>query len=128
MRIVSVATCVLLTASAAAGPVDGPNTSRVRVEAGREQGSDLLPGRYVFQVEYRGGERACVIAIGDHKPPVPMAILVYDEKKAKVAEDYGSEETPDYVAAVWYPPRAGKYIIEVRSLGKEYNLVWLSVR
>lgn len=118
-----------LTLSAAAGPVEGPKTSQIKIEAGRKgAGGELIPGRALFQVEYRGGERACVMAVGDHKPPVPMAIIVYDDKKNKVAEDYGSEEAPDYVAAFWYPPRDGRYTIEVRSAGVEYNAVFLSVR
>jgi hypothetical protein len=107
-------------AAAFAGPVDGPSTTAQRIEADA--------GKKVFQVEFRGGERACVIAIGDHEPPVPMAVIVYDEKMTKVAEDYGSEATPDYVAAMWYPPRTAKYLIEVRSQGKDYNKVFITVR
>jgi hypothetical protein len=126
--------CMVLLGCAAAypllaGPIDGPHTKQVRIEAGPlGPGDKPTPGKRAFQFEFRGGERACVIAVGDHKPVVPMAIVVVDEKMTTVAEDYGSEQVPDFVAAIWYPPRTAKYTVIVQSVGKEYNEVYLTVR
>lgn len=74
-----------------------------------------------FEKAFRGGERACVIAIGDHKPAVPMRIAVYDDAKQLVAED----QYIDFVAAIWYPPRDGTYKIVVANSGMEYNKMYL---
>lgn len=122
--------CLALAPLVLAGPLDGPRTFSIRVEAGHQTaGGELVPGRVRFPVEFRGGERACVVAVGDHKPPVEMGITVYDEAaRQKLAEDTGAGDAPDFVAAIWYPARDGKYVIEIRSKGKEYNEVTVTVR
>src|SRR5688572_13485812 len=65
-------------------------------------------------IRFRGGERACVLAIGDHDPVVDIQVSVFDEKGNLVAEEKGNG-TPvsDFVAVVWYPPRDADYRIEV---------------
>ena len=67
---------------------------------------------------FRGGERACVIAVGDHRPPKPMEIRVFDARNVLVAEALADTDT---AAAIWYPPESGEYRVEVTNLGGEYN-------
>jgi hypothetical protein len=118
-----------IASSLAAGPIDGPRTFGLTVPAGRQgQGGDILPGRQRVQLDCRGGARACVVAVGDHKPAVEMGIAVFDEAGKKITEDAGSGEAPDFVAVIWYPPRDGKYTVEVRSKGLEHNEVTVSVK
>ena len=85
--------------------------------------------------QFAGGERACVIAIGDHRPVVPLKITVYDDQENVVAQDAGTEVsigerpgTADYVAAIWYPPRDMNCRIVVESDGAEYNDVAISLK
>jgi len=120
----------LLAGTAAwAGPIDGPVTMRRLVEAGHKTSTGAMaPGVLRLSAEFRGGERACVVAVGDHEPVVDMGLVVYDEAGRKVAEDAGNEAAPDYVAVIWYPPRDGKYVIEIRSAGEIENRVFISLR
>jgi hypothetical protein len=71
---------------------------------------------------FRGGERACVIVVGDHKPPSPMEVRVFDAKKRLVAETRADTDT---AAVIWYPPVTGNYRIEVRNHGDEYNAMMI---
>jgi hypothetical protein len=71
---------------------------------------------------FMGGERACVVAVGDHRPPSPMEIRVFDAKNVLVAEANADTDT---AAAIWYPPVTAEYRIEVRNLGGEYNDIML---
>ncbi len=101
---------------ATSGPVDGPKTNEVRVDLAQGAGGEVQPAKYRFKSTFRGGERACIIAYGDHKPVVEMAVTVYDETgKVKIAENVGSADSMDFVAVIWYPPRDTKYVIEVVS-------------
>jgi hypothetical protein len=122
--------CVLAVASfAGAGPVDGPSWFVKQVEAGRQTTTgELVPGKLRVAVDCRGGERMCVIAAGDHDPVVEMAIAVYDDKGKQVAMDVGGEKVPDYVAAIWYPPRDGKYLVEIASKSKVFNKVTIAIK
>ena len=116
---------------ALAGPLPGPMTLRVRLEAAEQgPGGELIPRKGALRpLDFRGGERACVIVSGDHKPPVKMTVTIYDEKRTrKIAEDAGSEDAPDILAVIWYPPRDGKYVIEISHNGKEYNDVVISLK
>jgi hypothetical protein len=74
-----------------------------------------------FEEIFEGGRRACVIAVGDHNPPVEIAIAVNDEAGRLVAEDRGV----DYVAAIWYPAREAKYKVVVSNSGVEYNIMYI---
>jgi len=71
-----------------------------------------IPGGQVptFKEKFKGGERACVIVIGDHNPVVPLHLKVQDAKGNLIGED---KNGGDYCAVIWYPPRDGVYIISV---------------
>jgi hypothetical protein len=77
----------------------------------------------VIEERFRGGERACVILEGDHDPVMDVYVEVYDEQNRRVAFDHAGG---DICAVVWYPPRDGKYRIEV-SLEKNAG-IWNRVR
>lgn len=65
---------------------------------------------------YRGGERASVLVIGDHKEVPQLEVTVYDAKGAVVATDKTSNRlVSDMVGVVWFPPRDGDYRIVVRN-------------
>ncbi len=81
--------------------------------------------RVAYKESFRGGERACVIVKGDHKPVVNLEIAVYDQKGNLVAKDNGGG---DYVAAIWYPPRDGLYKIEIFNPGEAWNACYISVK
>jgi hypothetical protein len=103
-----------IPASGGGGPLKGPHAmSKVHV---------LAKGQTEFEEVFQGGRRACVIAVGDHKPVVDIGISVYDAAKRLVAEDNGGG---DYVAAIWYPPRDAKYKIVVKNDGVEYNEMYI---
>ncbi len=117
------------------GPIDGGAFFRKtldKMRVGEEK--DLLPGTEVFYRDFVAGQRACVIAIGDHDPEVPVGISVYEFEKGKqgklVAEDLGKKndkEFQDYAAVVWYPTRTRTYLIEVKSYGRVENVVSIAV-
>lgn len=110
-----------------AGPVSGPeHLSQKRVGAN---------GNLEIVKEFVAGERACVIAIGDHKPVVPLKITIYDRDNKVVATDEGKETAvedqpgpADYVAAIWYPPRTGPYRIVIHNSGVEYNDLYIAIK
>jgi len=101
-------------------PVKGPYGVReaVRVGGAGEVGGKQTPGTVSLSETFRGGQRACVLLDGDHKPPAPLSIFVYDQANQLVAKD---ESDIDYAAAIWYPPRDGAYRIEIHNFGKDYN-------
>jgi hypothetical protein len=80
-----------------------------------------------FQVEekFRGGERACVIVMGDHKPVVNLGLFIYDQKGTLVTRDEGGG---DIVAVIWYPPRDATYKIKIHNPGREYNDCYISFK
>jgi hypothetical protein len=93
--------------------------------AGSSLGTTLRQARRVgefgaaqFTNTFTGGERACVIAIGDHRPPSPMEIRVFDAKNVLIAEAHADTDTG---AVIWYPQVTAEYRIEIRNLGGEYN-------
>jgi len=125
----------LLTCAAAswvlAGPVPGPMTREQRVPARSGPEDAPKPGVVHLLAEFRGGQRACVIAAGDHKPVVPMSIAIYEKDSKRLVggtEFVGAEDAPDVVAAIWYPPRDGAYIIQITSDGEEYNDVVVTLK
>ena len=93
------------------GPVNGPPSKDYPIDAARAE-----PTVKEFTQIFRGGERACVFARGDHKPLVPLSITVYDKDGATVAHDASPR---DFVAAFWVPARTAEYRIVVRNHGKE---------
>jgi hypothetical protein len=84
---------------------------------------------------FKGGERACVVVMGDHKPIVPITLVVTDARGQVVAREVSAKHAgdkhvlgDDVAAVVWYPPRDGEYTITVRNHGEEYNDCWIVFR
>lgn len=100
-------------------PLDGPEWTRQRIAQG---------GTLELVRAFAGGQRATVIAIGDHRPVVNLTITVYDARDNVVARDEGSGPAGDFVAAVWYPPREGRYRVVLHNAGVEYNDVAIAVK
>jgi hypothetical protein len=100
------------------GPVDGPFARNY--EIGAMTGDEPTPKDFIMK--FRGGERACVIARGDHKPVVGLDLTIYDATGTEVARD---ESAKDFVAVFWVPPRTAEYRIVVRNHGREYNDVYV---
>ena len=81
--------------------------------------------------KFQAGERAAVLAIGDHdERGVKVHIAVYDvATKELIAEDRGDSETAgDFVGLTWYPPRDGDYRVEVRHSGSGTNKVYIAIK
>src|SRR5262245_14053233 len=72
------------------------------------------PASIEFKVKYQGGQRACVWIRGDHRPVVPLDIVVLDATGAEVVRD---EATHDFAAVFWVPPRTAEYRIIIRNRG-----------
>jgi hypothetical protein len=102
--------CAAVLALAVAGLVFG-DTFRVQKPVDAH-------GEYDETHTFRGGERACVIVVGDHRPPSPMEIRVFDSKKRLVAETKADTDT---ACVIWYPPTTAAYRVEIHNLGEEYN-------
>jgi hypothetical protein len=112
--------CAMLCVRAVSSPTSGSWQSR------EEIGGKIWSTTRTF----RGGERAAVLAIGDHEEPdVRVQIAVFDAKGVLIAEDKGdSELAGDYVGLVWYPPRDGDYRIEVRHSGADVNKIYIAIK
>lgn len=78
---------------------------------------ELLVGKL-----FRGGRRACVIALGTHVPGVAFEIQVFDAQNQLVARDAPGH---DFCFAQWFPPRDGEYRIVVRNLSSKQVGSWL---
>jgi hypothetical protein len=112
-------------------PLQGPITLRRWIIQASEMGpgGELVPRAKRFKLDFRGGERACVIVSGDHDPIVPVTVAIYEEStQRKLFEDISSQQAPDIVAAIWYPPRDGHYVVEITNKSKEYNGLTVSIR
>jgi len=69
-------------------------------------------------LRFRGGERACVIVVGDHKPRSPTEVRVFDARGRLVAE---SKSPNDTAAVLWYPPVSAPYRVVIHNVGEIYN-------
>jgi hypothetical protein len=115
-------TVLLLTPFSSGAPIEGTAWMMVKVPEGRSSdGVVSEPGHLQYNRTFVAGQRACVVAIGDHKPPVDVEIKVFDAKNQVVAQDKGQGPAQDFAAVMWYPPRQEQYRIEVYNYGKEYN-------
>lgn len=114
--VLSITFSLLLAAAGSGSPLTGKRGKAERIDG---ESSINLKGKF------RGGERACVIVMGDHKPPVDLAVYVYDEKDRLVAEDKAGGE---YVAVIWYPPRDAVYRVKIHNPGKDYNQCYISLK
>jgi hypothetical protein len=74
---------------------------------------------------FKGGERACVIVEGDHKPVINLVLEVRDAENKLVARDNAGG---DICAVIWYPPRTGAYTIWLENKQNDYNIITLVVQ
>ena len=101
-------------------PTDGSWADRKAVPA-----ADVLK----ISKSFRGGERACVLALGGQKEVANLRLEIYDPNGILVAEDKGNNSlTGDFVAVIWYPPRDGKYRIELHNPGAIANLCYIAIK
>jgi hypothetical protein len=118
-----------------AGPIEGGGSFEWRIPA---EGSvtftkeDVRLGRLL---KFKGGERACVLVMGDHKPIVPVVLEIRDDQGRLVGRDDPAQGVSaanalgnDLAAVIWYPPRDGYYRITIESHGKEYNDVYIRIK
>lgn len=100
---------VALTPVGITSPTDGVSGKHV----------ELAPATVkVFTKTFRGGERACVLAVGGQAGAATnLQIEVRDQNNVRVGIDEGSGLVGDCVAVIWYPPRDGAYRIELRNTG-----------
>ncbi len=94
------------------GPVDG----QFALSKQNLRAAGAEPSTIEFTVKYQGGLRACVWIRGDHKPVVPLDIIVYDTAGTEVVRD---ESTKDFAAVFWVPPRTAEYRVVIRNRGRE---------
>lgn len=84
-------------------PVNGPRSLGSK--------NSLADGAFELKEAFRGGERACVIALAIN-PKDDLAIEVFDDRGRMVAR---VENNGDLIAAIWYPPRDAVYRIKISS-------------
>jgi hypothetical protein len=119
-RLVLFGTLAVLLAIAGSG-----NSSPIK---GKHAASDQRIGgksRLALKMEFRGGERACVIVQGSHNPVVDLVVTVLDATGKVVAKDDGGG---DFVAAIWYPPRTAVYGIQILNAGEEDSTCYISLK
>lgn len=107
-----------------------PNMGSSSPEVGRlsEEKVTLPPGSpgiWERKIKFVGGERACVIIQGDHKPIVDVGIEIQDATGRVVAKDTGKG---DLAAVVWYPPEDGEYNIVVKNPNRLENDCFVMIR
>ncbi len=115
-----------------AGPVGGSFARRVEVAAGR-------PLVLRDPIRFRGGQRACVIVMGNvgskKRPARPLELEVRDDQNHVVGRDYpaqGAEQSDapgnDVCVVIWYPPRDGDYKITITNHGNSDDTCWLAIK
>jgi hypothetical protein len=83
---------------------------------------EIEPGsRQRYQVEFRGGERACVIVRGKAE----LELSVYDATGNLIAKD---DAGGNFASVIWYPPRNAVYRFEIRNLGDSPNECYISLK
>src|SRR4051794_13867937 len=105
---------LFLTGAALAGPVDGPTAMKIEVPATKP--SEV--GETDLTRTFRGGERATVIIIGDHRPVVDLEVRVYEVKaggEGKLVTRDGGSGGRDIIGVSWVPTRTGPYRIVIRN-------------
>jgi hypothetical protein len=93
-----------------------------------EDKSDVSPmGSRNFTVEFRGNQRATVLARGD--AATYLGLYVYDAQGNCIAwDDEGNSMTFDDLAVSWQPRENGHYSIEVRNAGYMKNNCLVGMR
>ncbi|MCI0459636.1 MAG: hypothetical protein L0Z62_22020 [Gemmataceae bacterium] len=115
-----------------AGPVAGSFGQRVEIVAGK-------PLVVRDPIRFRGGQRACVIVMGNlggkSRPAMPLELEVRDAQDNLVGRDYPAQgaaqpDAPgnDVCVVIWYPPRDGEYKIKVTNHGSSNDLCWLALK
>lgn len=122
MRRALIAAVCLLLLSAGHGGAGAVAGGRAEYLQPIHPTDDPVP---VAIVEFQGGERACVIVEGDHKPVMDLELYVLDQQRRVVAKD---TDGGDFCAAIWYPPKTAKYIIAIHNKGNTWNQCWISVK
>jgi hypothetical protein len=134
MKHWSMLLCGLIAASlvwtnlSGAGPIKGIESMHFVLPGNARGESDEpggQPGEKRITERFAGGERACVIVRGDHKPVEDLIIEVYDENKNLVTKDDGKG---DYAVVVWYPPQDGDYTIVLKHAQADYNRCYLVIK
>jgi hypothetical protein len=77
---------------------------------------------------FAAGERACVMAIGDHKETVNLEVNIYQKDTLIASDKTGNTLVGDFVGVIWYPPRDGEYRIEVRTSGTRTNKCYIAIK
>ena len=75
MRLAACLIAGLFVVPILAGPVDGP---KEYLEHPVPASKPNEPGEMEMTIEFKGGERASIIVLGDHKPPADLEIRVYE--------------------------------------------------
>ncbi len=83
------------------------------------------PGAHEFSVTFKGGQRACVIVVGDHDPVVRLQLQVFDANNKLVALD---QAPGDFAAVMWYPPRDAQYRIRFQFSSEIENICHITVK
>jgi hypothetical protein len=112
-----VVACPLANTSPTGGQFRTSPEKRIKIGAGDKWKAPAIT--------FKGGERACVIVEGDHRPVVDLFLTVYDADGKVVAED---RRGGDLCAVVWYPPVDGDYTLEVHNTGTVFNAISLSFK
>jgi hypothetical protein len=111
---------LLLAGIAEASPLQGQGALQKKV-----LGGEVLQ----FKVKFKGGERACVIVIGDHRPVVALDLKVEDDKGTLIGQD---KNGGDFCAVIWYPPRDAEYVISVavphNGQEEDYDTLYVAVK
>lgn len=77
----------------------------------------------VVPQKFKGGERACVIALVLGRQESEIQITVKDAKDKVIGTDQGRR-----AAVIWYPVRDAEYKIEIRNVSKESVDCYLAVK
>lgn len=90
---------------------------------------EVGPDGWTDAKQFRGGERATVLVVGDHLGTTSLHLIVKDAKGTVIAEDKGKDQPAgDMVAIIWYPPRDGEYRIELRNPGGAVNKCYIAIK
>lgn len=103
----------------AGSPVDGMFSQRAELKA----------GVWSTTRDFRGGEQAAVLALGQNDAPFNLEVSVFNAANELVAQDKADGTlTGNLVGVVWYPPADGPYRIEVRHPTPGVNTVYVAVK
>jgi hypothetical protein len=109
----------VLTPASLSSPIEGAVARKLDVPA---QG-------LIIPMQFRGGQRASVQVVGDHKSGGIVHVAVKDAKDNLIAEDKGRElPVGDLAAVIWYPPRDGEYRITIRNLDNRAAKYFVAIR